>query len=111
MYGKDALAAAIALAESQLNLLREGNVDAFLDGVEAHSQACEALADVRGLGDDTDTRDDLDRLIDINAAAAHMLDELLGTTAERIRSIRRRERATREYLATPALESASLNNA
>jgi len=93
-----AIEEALLLARRQLDCLREGDVDGFLAGVEAHARACETAAATETL--DGPGQALLQRLIDTNDEVVQQLDLAMADAARRLATMQRGRNAAGAYLET-----------
>ena len=97
----DALDMAILLGEQQLQSLREGNVDRFVEGIDGFARACDDVAGLATASAPPDVRERLNRLLGSIDAAQLELGSLLREAASRMKWLRRQERAADGYLGAP----------
>lgn len=110
MEHREALLEALRLSNAQLELLRLGNVDGYLEGLAAYSDAC---ARVTGLQPDTLPQSERDLLLRIEQLNRALLEEgrqwLAGARA-RLAALRQSQSLSGAYdpePSTPPLRSQS----
>jgi hypothetical protein len=95
---------ALGLAVEQLEALRRGDVDDYLNRARAHERACSVVLDLPLDVFDSETRALLDELIATNWRAAEEMVRLKEDTLARLRRIARGRGLATAYLAAPPPE-------
>lgn len=98
MRQTDALDAAILLGEEQLLLLQEGNVERFIEGIDAFAAVCDEIVRCARDLDAPCFRERLGRLLTSIDAVQMELGSQLQEAGSRMESLRRHERAASGYL-------------
>jgi hypothetical protein len=104
MEPRETVAAALALAERQLALVRGGDIDGFVAGAEEHDRACGDVTAIPPV-DDPVLVERIQQLILTNEAVAAGLASAMKAASDRLEAMHRGRRVAGAYLATPSPEA------
>ena len=101
MASAQVLAVALQCSVRQLVALRHDDVDAFLDGVEAHTEACAGVAALDAATLDANAQRSFEQLRRVNVELGEAIEAWQGSATERMAELRQARLAATAYSPPP----------